>query len=212
MREIDLESWPRRSHFEKFKDWHDPHFNICGNVDLSEFRPAVRDRGVSFTAAVVYLIARTANDIPEFRWRIRGDKVVEHETVHPSATVLVGEDLFSFCNLDFSSDFGQFAEHFVDRIAAVETEPTLAELTERDDLLFMTSIPWVSFTSFSHPIPTVPADSVPRMAWGRFFDAGDRVMMPLSVQGHHALMDGLHVGRYFERFQAYATEPDGFLA
>jgi chloramphenicol O-acetyltransferase type A len=26
--------------------------------------------------------------------------------------------------------------------------------------------------------------------------------MPLSVEAHHAMMDGIHVGRFFERFQA----------
>jgi chloramphenicol O-acetyltransferase len=25
--------------------------------------------------------------------------------------------------------------------------------------------------------------------------------MPVSVEANHALMDGLHVGRYFQRFQ-----------
>jgi chloramphenicol O-acetyltransferase type A len=211
MREIDLENWPRRAHFYKFRDWHDPYFNICGNVDLTRFFPAVRQRGVSLTAAIVYLIARTANDIPEFRWRIRGETVVEHEIVHPTLTVLVDEGLFSFCYFDYCQDFPAFARHFVDQVAAVKEDPTLAELEGRDDLMFMTAIPWVSFTSFSHPIPAVPADSVPRIAWGKVFEDGDRVMMPFSVQGHHALMDGFHVGRYFERFEAYASDPDSYL-
>jgi chloramphenicol O-acetyltransferase type A len=35
--------------------------------------------------------------------------------------------------------------------------------------------------------------------------------MPLSVQGHHALMDGLHVGRYYEQVQAYLDEPELML-
>jgi chloramphenicol O-acetyltransferase type A len=35
--------------------------------------------------------------------------------------------------------------------------------------------------------------------------------MPLSVQGHHALMDGLHVGRYYEIAQTYLQNPGSFL-
>jgi chloramphenicol O-acetyltransferase len=30
--------------------------------------------------------------------------------------------------------------------------------------------------------------------------------MPLSVEGHHAMMDGIHVGRFFERFQTAIDE------
>ena len=36
--------------------------------------------------------------------------------------------------------------------------------------------------------------------------------MPLSVEVHHALMDGLHVGRFVEGFEAALQEPQAWLA
>jgi chloramphenicol O-acetyltransferase type A len=95
-------------------------------------------------------------------------------------------------------------------IAHVKEEPTLSDEPGRDDLLFMTAIPWVSFTSFMHPLQLHPTDSVPRFAWGKFFEDGRSWKMPLSVQGHHALMDGIHVGRYLEELQGYLHKP-GFV-
>lgn len=211
MRVIDLESWPRRDHFLKFKDFHRPIFDMSANVDLSRFRPLLGERGVSFTAAVVYVLARAANDIPEFRWRIRGESVVEHDVVSPSLTVLVDDDLFSFCYFDYTEDFPVFAEQVAGAIAGATARPTLDELGDRDDLLFMTVIPWVSYTSFSHPMPTSPMDSIPRLAWGKVFEEGGRVKMPLSVQVHHALADGLHVGRFYEKVQSYLDDPEVYL-
>jgi chloramphenicol O-acetyltransferase type A len=35
--------------------------------------------------------------------------------------------------------------------------------------------------------------------------------MPLSVQGHHGLMDGLHAGRYFARVQELLDRPEEFV-
>ncbi len=35
--------------------------------------------------------------------------------------------------------------------------------------------------------------------------------MPLSVQGHHGLMDGVHVGRYFAAVQDYLLGPETVL-
>jgi chloramphenicol O-acetyltransferase type A len=32
--------------------------------------------------------------------------------------------------------------------------------------------------------------------------------MPLSVQGHHAVMDGIHMGRYYEIMQDYLHHPE----
>ena len=211
MRQIDLETWPRRAHFEVFSNFDYPHFNLCANVDLTAFFPAVKQHGISINVAIVYLLARAANTIPEFRQRIRGKNVVEHEIVHPSSTILTDDDLFTFCTFEYHEDFSEFAASAVERIAHVKAHPTLEDEPEKDDLLFMTSIPWVSFTSLMHPLQLYPADSVPRFAWGKFFEEGEHLKMPLSVQGHHALMDGLHVGRYYAEVQAYLQEPEVVL-
>jgi len=56
-----------------------------------------------------------------------------------------------------------------------------------------------------------PVDSVPRFAWGKYFEEGQFLKMPLSVQGHHALMDGLHMGRYYAEVQEYLHEPEFVL-
>jgi len=133
--------------------------------------------------------------------------VVEHEIVHPSPTILTDEDLFSFCTLDYIEDFSEFAARAAKRIAYVKEHPTLKDEPRRDDLLFMTAIPWVSFTSFMHPLHLQPADSVPRIAWGKFFEDGKLLKMPLSVHGHHALTDGIHIGRFYAIVEDYLHHP-----
>jgi chloramphenicol O-acetyltransferase type A len=127
--------------------------------------------------------------------------VVEHAVVHPSTTILVEGDLFSFCTLEYDHDFSTFAAHAEERIAYVKANPTLEDEEGRDDFLFMTAIPWVSFTSFMHPLPTLSGDSFPRIAWGKVFEEGDVMKMPLGVQAHHALMDGLHAGKFYAEVQ-----------
>ena len=96
-------------------------------------------------------------------------------------------------------------------IAHVKEHPTLENEPGRDDLLYMTALPWVSFTSFNHPMRLHPADSVPRFAWGKFFQQGERLLMPLSVQGHHALMDGIHMGKYYGEVENILQHPEVFL-
>jgi len=152
MRYINLETWSRRKYFKVFSAFDHPHAGLCANVDLTAFYPVVKQRGFSFTVAIVYVLARAANAIPEFRYRIRGAEVVEHEIVHPSATILADEDLFTFCTFDYLEDFSDFAARAAERIAYVQEHPTLEDEPVQDDLLFMTAIPWVSFTSVMHPM------------------------------------------------------------
>jgi chloramphenicol O-acetyltransferase type A len=211
MRQIDIETWSRREHFAHFINWTSPHFGMCADVDVTAFYFAVKERGVSFTVATVYILARAANAIPEFRYRIRAGEVVEHEVVHPSTAFLANDELFAFCTFEYAKEFARFAARASEQIAYVREHPTLKEEPGRDDLLFMTSIPWVSFTSFMHPLDLRPADSVPRLAWGKYFEEGERLKMPLSVQGHHALMDGMHMGSFYEKVQGYLQQPEVVL-
>jgi chloramphenicol O-acetyltransferase type A len=207
MRYINLETWPRREHFEVFRTWEYPHFNMCANVDLTAFYPPVKKLGMSINVAIIYVLARTANEIPEFHYRIRGEEVIVHEVVKPSSTFLTDGDIFTFCTFEYDVDFIKFVTKAQAHIANSLENPSVED-PDNDDLLFMTSIPWVSFTSFMHPLKLNPADSVPRFAWGKFFRQGDAMMMPLSVQGHHAVMDGLHVGKFYERLDGYLCNPD----
>jgi chloramphenicol O-acetyltransferase type A len=207
MRRIDLQTWPRREHFNVFSAWDHPHFNMCANIDLTVFYPALKRRGISFTVAVVYVLARASNAIPEFRYRLRPGEVVEHEVVHPSTTILTDGDLFSFCTFDYDENFPAFAAGAAKQIAYVKEHPSLEGDPGRDDLLYMTAIPWVSFTSFKHPMHLHPADSIPRFAWGKYFEEGKSLKMPLSVQGHHALVDGIHIGKFYAEVQDYLNRP-----
>ena len=211
MRTIDMASWSRREQFDMFHRSHLPYFNVCADVDVTDTRRAAKTRGVSITAAIVYLVAHTANQIPEFRQRIRDDEVVEHAVVHPASTVMTANDLFTFCTHEYHDDFSTFVDGYDEATARAKAHPSLDNTDGRDDLLYSTAIPWVSFTSFSHPVLSVPVDSIPRFAWGRFYERDGSVMMPFSVQGHHALMDGLHVGRYFQSFQRSMQQPDSYM-
>jgi chloramphenicol O-acetyltransferase type A len=184
---------------------------MCANVDVTAFHGWTKQRGDSFSVSTVYAIARAANAIPEFRYRIREEGVVEHEVVHPGTTVLVNDEVFTFAMFEYDEDYVRFAAWAAELIAYVQEHPSLDVDAGRDDWLFMTPIPWVSFTSFMHPMHLQPPHSVPLFAWGKFFQHGERLMMPLAAQAHHALMDGLHMGRFYDRMQEYLHQPELLL-
>ncbi len=211
MRFIDMETWPRGRHFAFFNRFDYPHFSLCANIDCTLFHAAVKARHVSLHIALIYALGRVANAITPFRYRIRGNHVVEHDVVHPSSTILVDDDLFSFCTVPYNHDFNLFVAQAEACIARIKAHPTLNDEPAQDDRLFMTSVPWVSFTALTHPLHMHPVDSVPRIAWGKIFADGDRLKLPLSVQVHHALMDGLHVGRYYQQVQDLFAQPQHVL-
>lgn len=181
-----------------------PHFNITANVNISAYLQWIKANDQQFTPAIIFALAQTANDIPEFRWRIREGQVVEHEQVHPSFTVTTEQsDVFSFCTVDYAPDYATFVKRTQQVMSKMKTNPSFEDEEGRDDYLFISAIPWVSFTGFMHPMHYSPVDSVPRFAYGKYFKQGDQIMMPLSVQAHHAVVDGHHMGQFFVRIQQF---------
>lgn len=204
MKSIEITNPHRKKHFDFFRKMTNPHFNICANVDITQFLERVKEENIPFTPAIVYATTKTANLIPAFRQRIRGEQVVEHELVHPSFSVVTDlSDVFSFCLVPYQKNFEAFVADALVQIEQKKREPKFEDEPGRDDFLFMSSFPWVSFTSFQHAMHYSPADSVPRISWGKYFYQMGKVLMPLSVQAHHSVVDGAHVGQYYQRIQEF---------
>lgn len=211
MKFIDMDNWKRKDHYNFFKEFGYPHFNIGGNVDITKFYKYIKENELPFFISTLYAVSKAANNIKEFRLRIREDRVVEHDDIHPSFTVLADEELFSFCTSNFIDDFKDFKTNTLKDINDVKNNVIIKNEPGRDDLLYTTCIPWISFTNIIHPLHMNPVDSIPRIAWGKYFEEGGKIKMPISVQLHHALADGIHIGKYFDLLQEILDNPSKYL-
>jgi chloramphenicol O-acetyltransferase type A len=201
VKNINLETWNRKNHFHFFRQMDNPHFNICANVDITNLKDFIEKQNLSFFKTVLYVATRSANQVEEFRRRIRDEKVIEHESVQARFTTPGKDDVFGFCAVDYSVNFNDFYTRAETEIAKAYEEPQIGNMPGRDDLVYMSSIPWISFTGYSNAMHLSTADSIPRIVWGKYFRENNRLKMPLSVQAHHALVDGIHIGKYFENFE-----------
>lgn len=208
MKYITFENEHRKKHFDFFNGMNHPHFNITANVDVTATLNYFKTHSIPTTFALVYLLSKAANDLKEFRWRIRDNKVVEHDKVNPSFSVPTNDaDVFSFCTVPYHPKAKAFISKAEEISEAMKTNPSFEDEEGRDDYLFMSAIPWVSFTSMQHAMHYHPHDSVPRISWGKFFTQNGKTFMPLAVQVHHALVDGRHVGHYFENVETALQQP-----
>lgn len=211
MKIIDLSTWKRRDQYNLYKNLDSPYLNITANVDITKLLEWSKLNEVSLFSCVAFLTTHIANQIPELRLRIRGEMVVEHEIVHPSFTVLGEDETFGFATIQYSQQFSIFHQNVLDGIEESRKNPSIHDEPGRDDLIFLTTMTWVSFTQITHPNPLNPPDSFPRITWGKYFKQGDQILMPLSLFANHALVDGLHVGRFFEQIQNGMDQPEQFL-
>ena len=214
-REIDLATWPRRAIFDGFRRCEYPYLVIGAEVEMGDAPRIWKEKGISPFLACVHSICTAANAVPAFRQRIRGPsgspRVIEFDRIHADFTVAEGEDLFTIRKVPFFPSLPDFIrslespEGMAGTTNAPGVEVDLATEDEDDDhWVFMSCLPWVRFNHVVQPIRKLQHDSVPRVIWGRFSqDAGKSGWrVPVSVQVHHALVDGLHVARFLEGMEA----------
>jgi chloramphenicol O-acetyltransferase type A len=203
---IDLEKWPRREHFEFFHRMDYPQTNVCMNIDVTHFLDFVKKNRLSFYYSMIFASTLVCNRIPEFRCRIRKDGVVLHEMTHPSFTDLSkGSELFKYVTVDMKDDLFEFCR-CAKEASEKQTEHFPESAENRDDVIYITCLPWISFTSVCHTVSLNRDDSVPRLSWGKYFEQNGKILMPYSVQVNHALLDGLQISKFVQDLQNYIDQ------
>jgi chloramphenicol O-acetyltransferase type A len=212
---LDLETWPRRDVFEFFRHFDKPYFNVCLRLDITNLLGELtrRTEKPSVSLTYHYLALKAANEIEPFRYRLREGKVLVHEIINGGTTVMLPNETFTLVYFDHADSYRKFMDGATKAVNAIKTGDGAFRPKHEDDArIHCTTLPWIAFTSFSHARRWWhKEDSVPKISFGKFVQENGRTLMPFSVEVHHALMDGLHVGRYIERIEEMLAKPETYL-
>jgi chloramphenicol O-acetyltransferase type A len=210
-RYLDLATWPRRQLYDFFINYSNPYFNVCTQVDVTNLKALVKARDIRFSLAIHYFALRIANEVEPFRYRLKDDGVFVYDVIDGGTTVMLPNETFVYAYFGYHRDFNQFIEEMGQSLDTVINGSGELKPTMRDDVIYNTTLPWISFTSFSHARTFGRGESIPRFVFGKFTNQNGRLLMPFSVEVHHALMDGLHVGRYLGNLEQALAEPESFI-
>lgn len=200
-KEVNLEEWNRAKTYLLFKNYEQPQFNITGNVDIGPLKAHCSKKGESFFLNCMFYSMLTANSIPEFRMRVKDDKVIIYDTVYAGSTILKADNTFGFCYFPFTKNKESFLDYGLKEIEREKGSKILDPKSESNNLIYHSVIPWISFTSFSHARMGGQPSTIPQIVFGKYFRKGDSWKMPLSIEANHSIMDGYHVGLYFQKFE-----------
>lgn len=203
-RQIPLEDWPRRAALAHFRTLSQPAFSVCVRVDISGLASRAAAHGASPWLAYHHAALEAANEIDALRQSLTADGVREFSVIHASTTVLRDDGSFGIVSLRREPELAAFAGQA--RLRVQQARQGRGSLFDGDGdplppqaLVHMTTLPWLAFTSFTHARDA--GDDRPKIAFGRFVQDAGRQWLPVAVDVHHALVDGVHVGRFIERLQ-----------
>lgn len=193
---LDMDKYSRRKHFDYFRSLAYPYVGMTVNVDITDFVRKTKEEGLPFFLSLCYCVAQAANGVPEFRQRIRDGSIIQYDWCQTSHTLALEDGSYCYCTLESNMSFREYLPRAVEAQKLASKERSLEDGEDGDSLLFASSIPFISYTSLIQPVPC-PADSNPRISWGKYFRQGDRLMLPITVLCHHALVDAIHISRFY---------------
>ncbi len=198
-RMLDLESYPRIQHYNYFRSLAYPYVGLTAELDLHGLPARLRELGHPFFLSFLHRVTRAANSVPEFRQRIAGDGIAEYQRCRSSHNLALPDGTYCYCTLEDSLPLGEFIPWAREQQRLAAGRRSLSD-EGGEDLFYISTLPWLSYTSLVQPVP-MPADSNPRITWGRYFQREGRTLLPVTVLCHHALVDGLHISRFFQRLE-----------
>ena len=193
-RYIDVETWPRKDAYRLFSRGYLPYFSVTTPLDVTELRRFTKKEGLYFYRAMVYIVSRAMNELEPFRLRIRKDGIAVCETVSPSYTTAGRDGSFGISDVEYlpGETMVDFCRRALEKEAS-QREQMVVQDDVRDDLIFISSVPWFVTTSVLQEQPTNPDDSFPRVLWDRVHEEKGRQLVNFTAQLNHRLLDGSHV-------------------
>lgn len=199
-RYLDMKTYKRSSHFAYFCSLAYPYVGVTANVDITEFLAEVKREKLPLFLTVCYCAAQAANSIPEFRQRIKDAGIVEYDWCKTSHTVALEDGTYCYCALDGNMPLAEFLPYAGKEQEIARQRNSIEEAEDALGEIFISTLPWLSYTSLIQPVP-MPADSNPRITWGKYFVREGRTLLPVTVLCHHALVDGIHIASFYEKLQ-----------
>ena len=197
---IDKAAWPRRELFDFFSPMSQPFFSVTFKQDVTELYRFAKKNRLSFYHSLVYLCTRAVNGVEAFRYALHGEDLVLFDRRNPSFTDLKpGAEAFHIVTLPMEEDIRSFCAAARAKSAA---QATFLSGPDSLDLIYFTCLPWVELTALTNERDFDPDDAVPRIAWGKYAQEGDRKVLHISLDLNHRFVDGLHVGRFHQALSA----------
>ena len=203
---IDLRSWPRGQLFYYFSKMAPTGYSLTVNLDVTQLRTVLKSEGLKFFPAYLWLVTKNLNSQTEFKVAEKDGVLGCYDKLTPLYAHFHGDDhTFSLMWTEYDEDFSVFYQAYQENqekyghIHGVLSQP---QIPPPENAYTVSCIPWVEFSHFAvHSYENKPY-YFPSVEAGKFFEAGERTIMPLSITCHHATTDGYHVQRFLEALQA----------
>ncbi|MFF5995068.1 type A chloramphenicol O-acetyltransferase [Lysinibacillus sp. KU-BSD001] len=211
---IDIDHWDRKAYFEHFLNNTRCTFSVTANIDITQLLEKLRKKDIKLYPTFIYMVTRIVNAHKEFRTCFDEEGRLGYwDEMTPNFTIFHKDDK-TFSNIwsEYSVDFTSFYKNYQEDMKLYSNVKNMNPKKHEPKNTFPIScIPWISFTGFNLNIFNDGTYLLPIITSGKFFEQGDKILFPISLQVHHAVCDGYHASEFLNELQQLVDSCDEWL-
>ena len=189
------------SRAEAFSMWMSspvPMVTLVKTFDVGRLVKVSRRTGMKFTMLMCWCMGKAASSIEEFFLLPEDGRLFRYDRLAINIVVQNVKGGINLCDVPYSDDIEQFNADYLELTSqAAKT----CKSTALDDYMILGT----------SALPQTELDCIvnqysgrynnPFLAWGRYRKGWLKTTLPVSLQFHHAQMDGGHAVRFLQRLQ-----------
>lgn len=196
--EINSKETSRAEAFSMWMSSPVPMVTLVKTFDVGRLVKVSRRTGMKFTMLMCWCMGKAASSIEEFFLLPEDGRLFRYDRLAINIVVQNVKGGINLCDVPYSDDVEQFNADYLELTSqAAET----CKSTALDDYMILGT----------SALPQTELDCIvnqysgrynnPFLAWGRYRKGWLKTTLPVSLQFHHAQMDGGHAVRFLQRLQ-----------
>ena len=196
--EINPQETSRAEAFSMWMSSPQPMVTLVKTFNVSRLRKVSRKSGIKFNVLMCWCICKAASSIEEFFLLPTPGHLYRFDKLAVNVIVQNEKDGITLCDVPYSDDIRQFNADYLEmtRLAAKTCKGTSLE----DAMIIGTSA--LPYTELDVIVNQYSGRwNNPFLVWGKYRKGLLKTTLPISLQFHHAQMDGMQACRFLNNLQ-----------
>ncbi|MBE8221798.1 MAG: hypothetical protein HAW60_03615 [Bdellovibrionales bacterium] len=199
-----LNNHSRSTLFSFFKTFHLPQLSITAKIKSpKDLLLLLEKKQIDLSHFLIFQVAKTSLDIPEFRLREKNSKLVEVDSITCSYLIQSPLTKINFCYIPYQDNLKTFllnAKDKQDKALVAKHIQTKDDIS--DNLIDITIANKLDITAIFNPISDVKDISTPAFTIGKVGKTKDCTSFSLTIRAHHGLADALHYSQFVDKLKS----------
>ncbi len=202
---IDMQNWSRKNSYNHYFNSVPCTYSMTVNLDITNFLEVVKAGRQKFFPMMLYALSQIVNSHKEFRMDFDEEKNIGYyDYSNPCYTVFHSEtETITNIWTEHTANAEMFIKRYNNDISAYKSDFHNSKPLVGKNYFDVSCIPWSSFTGFNLNLQKGYDYLPPIFTMGKYYSDGDKVLLPLAIQVHHAVCDGFHIARFVNELQDY---------